>query len=61
MKKIFTIIKKIVVAFCLIYAFNLVVVGLDIFIPLNIATISVVSCLGMSGLLALIGIYFILK
>lgn len=61
MKKILFVLKRIVFAFCIIYAFNLVVVGLDIFIPLNVVTLSVVSCLGMSGLLALIGIYFVLS
>lgn len=61
MKKIFWVFKKIIIAFCLIYAFNLVVVGLDIFIPVNIITVSVVSCLGIPGLLALIGVFFILK
>lgn len=61
MKKIFFIVKRIIFAFCLIYAFNLVVVGLEIFIPLNLVTISVVSCLGMPGLLALIGLFFVIK
>lgn len=60
MKKILLVIRRIIFAFCLIYAFNVVVVGLDIFIPLNFITISVVSTLGMSGLLALIGVYFVL-
>ncbi len=60
MKKILFIIKRIIFAFCVIYAFNLVGGGLEIFIPLNVITIAVVSCLGMSGLLALIGIYFVL-
>lgn len=61
MKKImFLIIKKIVFAVCLVYAFNLVVSGLKIFIPINYITILVVSTLGMSGLLSLIAIYFVL-
>ena len=61
MKKILWVVKKIVLAFCLIYAFNLIVVGLDIFIPLNIVTVSLVSSLGISGLVALVGIYFVIK
>lgn len=60
MKKIIKIIQRIIFAFCIIYAFNMVGVGLEIFIPLNLITIAVVSTLGMSGLLALIGIYFVL-
>lgn len=61
MKKILMVIRKIVVGFCIIYAFNLVVTGLDIFIPINFITVGVVSILGMPGLLALVGVYFVLK
>ena len=53
-------IKKIILAICLIYAFNLLVTGLKIFIPINYITVGVVSFLGMSGLLALIAIYFVI-
>ena len=59
-KVIITVIKKIILAICLVYAFNLLVSGLKIFIPINIITIGVVSALGMCGLLALIAIYFVL-
>lgn len=61
MKIILFIIKRVILAFCLIYAFNLIVGGLNLLIPLNVITISVVSLLGMSGLLALVGVYFVLK
>lgn len=57
---IFVIIKKVVLAICLVYAFNLVADGLKILIPINIVTVSVVALLGMSGLLALIAVYFVL-
>ncbi len=61
MKKIiFTVIKRVVFAICLVYAFNLIATGLKIFIPINFITVGVVSTLGMSGLLALIAIYFVL-
>ena len=60
MKILFNIIKKIIIAFCIIYTFNLIGVGLNIIIPLNIITIAVVASLGISGLLSLIGIYLIL-
>ncbi len=59
-KVIFIIVKRIVFAICLVYAFNLLASGLKIFIPINVITISVISSLGMSGLLALIAIYFVL-
>lgn len=60
MKKIFLIINRIVLAISFIYAFDLLVTGLKIFIPINIVTVSVVASLGMSGMLALIAIYYIL-
>lgn len=61
MKKIiFTVLKKIVFAICVVYAFNMLASGLKIFIPINIFTVSVVSFLGLSGLLALVAVYFVL-
>lgn len=60
-KVIFVVVKTIVLAISLVYAFDLVVEGLKIFIPINFITIGVVSLLGMSGLLALISIYFVLS
>lgn len=60
MKKKFLIIKRIVLAISFIYAFDLLVTGLKIFIPINMVTVSVVASLGMSGMLALIAIYYIL-
>ena len=44
MKKIiFIVIKKIILAVFLVYAFNLLVSGLKIFIPINVITVSVVA------------------
>ena len=57
---IITVVKKIIFAICLVYAFNLVASGLKTFIPINLITVSVVASLGMCGLLALIAIYFVL-
>jgi len=58
--KIFAVLKRIVLSFCFIYGFNIVASGLDLFIPINIITVSVVALLGFPGLLALIAIYFVL-
>lgn len=55
-----TILKRVVLAFCFIYGFDFIATGLNIFIPLNVVTISLVSILGLPGLLALMGVYFIL-
>lgn len=57
---IIKICKKIILSFCIIYAFNIVAVGLNIFIPINVITLLIVTILGIPGLLALIGIYYFL-
>ena len=35
-KVIFVVVKKIVLAICLVYAFNLLASGLKVFIPINV-------------------------
>jgi len=60
MKKIFFVLKKVVVAISLLYSFNLIISGLNILIPINLITIFVVSFLGISGLISLVALYFVL-
>ncbi len=57
---ILIVLKKVILAFCFIYGFDLIASGMNLFIPLNFITILVVSILGLPGLLALLGVYFIL-
>ena len=57
---LYIVIKKIILAFCFIYGFDLIATGINVFIPINILTILVVTLLGFPGLLALIGVYFII-
>ena len=54
LKKLFNVIKKIIMAAFLLYGFNLIMSPLSIIVPINIITILVVSTLGFSGLLGLI-------
>ena len=54
------VLKRIVFAICLLYAFNVIGAGLQVIIPINIITITLISLIGTSGLLALIAIYFAL-
>lgn len=54
-------IKNIILAFCYIYGFDIIASGLNIFIPINIITLGIVTILGLPGLLALIGLYFVFK
>ena len=53
-KKIFNIIKKMVVAVLLIYGYNKLALPLDIVIPMNIFTILLVTLFGIHSILMLI-------
>lgn len=55
------IVKKVIFAFVLLYGLNVIVSSINIFIPINIFTISIVSLLGVPGLLSLISIFFIIN
>lgn len=59
-KIILKLLKNLILAFCFIYGFDLIATGLNIFIPINVITILIVTILGLPGLVALIGVYFIL-
>ena len=60
MKKIITLVKKIVIAFLILYAFNMLVASLNIYIPINVITVAVVSLLGIPGLVGLIILFFLI-
>lgn len=60
MKKIFMVIKKIVVALCMLYTFNLIVGKIGIIIPINLPSIVVVSILGLPSILGLLILYKII-
>ena len=55
------VVKKVVFAFVLLYGLNVIVSSINIFITINIFTISIVSILGVPGLLSLISIFFIIN
>lgn len=54
------IIKKVIFAFVVLYGLNVIISSINIFIPINIFTLSIVAILGVPGLLSLISIFFIL-
>lgn len=54
------VVKKIIFAFVILYGLNVIISSINIFIPINIFTLAVVSILGVPGLLSLISIFFIL-
>lgn len=49
---IIKIIKKITFAIIIIYSLDLIIKNFDIFVPLNLITISIVSILGFPGLVS---------
>jgi pro-sigmaK processing inhibitor BofA len=55
------VVKRIIFSFVILYGLNVIVSSINIFIPINIFTISIVSILGIPGLLSLISIFFILN
>lgn len=59
--KIIKIFKKVIIAFLLLYGFNLILNSLNIFIPINVSTVVTVSFLGIPGYLTLLGMFFITK
>jgi len=53
------ILKKIMIAFFILYSLNVMLSGTNFYIPINIITISVITLLGIPGVLGLITILFI--
>ena len=53
-KKLFNIIKKFIVAVLLIYAYNKMTLPLNLFIPMNIFTILLVTFCGIPSIIMLI-------
>ncbi len=60
LKFIINVIKKISFAFVLLYGINLIMNSLNVFIPINIPTLTIISLLGAPGLLSLFVISFFL-
>ena len=53
-KKIFVLLKRIVVAILLVYAFNKMALPLNLFIPMNVWTIALVVFCGVPSIIMLI-------
>ena len=59
LKRLFKIIKRIIVSIFLLYGYNLIAAPLDFIIPINIITILLLSLLGIPALLSLIVVLII--
>lgn len=53
-KKLLEIIKKVIFSVLVLYGYNLISSPLNLMVPINIVTVSLISILGMPALLALI-------
>lgn len=60
LKKIFTILKRVVFSGFLLYGYNILAAPLGIIIPVNVLNISLVSILGIPSLFALILIHILI-
>ena len=59
-KKILKALSKLCFAFVSIYGLNLILSGINIFIPINIITIILVTVLGSPGILGLVAVYLLI-
>lgn len=58
-KKLFQLIKKIVISGFLLYGYNILTTPLNIMIPINLITVSAMTILGFPALFAFILIHII--
>ena len=58
--KIIKLIRKLCMAFVMLYGLNLILSSANIFIPINIITLIVVTFLGSPGILGLVAAYFLI-
>lgn len=59
-KVILKVMSKLCFAFISVYGLNLILSGLNIFIPINIITIVLVTLLGSPGILGLVAVYLLI-
>lgn len=53
-KKLFWLVKKVIISCFILYSFNLIIAPLSINIPINYYTVGILTLLGFPGLLSLI-------
>lgn len=59
-KKLVSLMKRIIVSAFILYGYNLIAAPLNIIIPINVVTVLLVSILGIPALLALILIFLLI-
>lgn len=58
--KVIKVVKRICFAFVMLYGLNLILSGVNIFIPINLITLILVTILGIPGVLALVTVFFLI-
>ena len=51
---IFLIVKRLVMALCMLYAFDVIVSSAGVLVPINVITVALVSFLGMPAIFGLL-------
>lgn len=59
-KNILKLVKNIILSFVLLYTLNILLININIFVPINIFTISISTLLGPSGVISLIVLSYII-
>ena len=54
MKKLFSLLKKIIFSFVVLYGFNTIASNFSLVIPINIITVSLITVLGLPALFSLV-------
>lgn len=60
MKKVYSIVRRIVLSIIILYCVNLIIYTSSVVIPINYASVGILSLLGLPGLISLLVIYFII-
>ncbi len=60
LNKIMKVVKKLCLAFVMLYGLNIILTSVNIFIPINIITLTVVTLLGIPSLFGLVAIFFLI-
>jgi len=60
MKFIVKIIKRLIMAFLILYGLNVTLAGLNYYIPINLITVGAITLLGIPGILGLVVMFLII-
>ena len=58
--KIIKLVKKLCFAFIMLYLMNIILNGVNIFIPINIITLILVTFLGVPSIIGLVLVFFLI-